>query len=174
MNEIHINWQPKIRRSLGLTPVRGRDGVAGGAALRGRFSAGFRLGKNNLCFRVFTPCRGSSSLLEKINLTAHVAVFGDVILLSPACSSFNQFRVQESGEELFQDALNPLADAIGGRHFAASPNRLMVGNNCPVKKFAAKNYFSTLCRGFLRKNPGAKQPNQTPSHERTLSSANNP
>jgi len=49
----------------------------------------------------FTPCTPAGSLLETTTEAAKGAPFGDANSLSPACSSFDQFRNdQQSGEFL--------------------------------------------------------------------------
>jgi UDP-N-acetylmuramoylalanine--D-glutamate ligase len=49
---------------------------------------------------LFTPCTVAGSLLEAVTEAAKNAVPGDVVLLSPACSSFDQFQnYQQRGEK---------------------------------------------------------------------------
>jgi hypothetical protein len=60
--------------------------------------------------KIFTPCAASGSLLEAIAEAAKRAVFGNAHLLSPACSSFDQFRnCQQSGP-----VLGRMLKSIGG------------------------------------------------------------
>ena len=51
--------------------------------------------------RLFTSCVVECSLLEEVNKVAEDAVPGDVLLLSPACSSFDQFRTIGIGAMCF-------------------------------------------------------------------------
>lgn len=49
---------------------------------------------------LFTPCKVSSTLLQAVTEAAQNAASGDVVLLSPACSSFDLFRnYQHRGQE---------------------------------------------------------------------------
>jgi UDP-N-acetylmuramoylalanine--D-glutamate ligase len=63
---------------------------------------------------LFTPCAVTGTLLEAITTAAKNAVPGDVILLSPACSSFDQFRNYQHRGEVFRDAARALAATMGG------------------------------------------------------------
>ncbi len=65
---------------------------------------------------LFTPCVLAGSLLEAVQEAARNAVPGDVVLLSPACSSFDQFRdYQHRGEVFRQAVMNLRQTATGGR-----------------------------------------------------------
>ncbi len=61
----------------------------------------------------FTPCTVAGTLLEAITTAANKAVPGDVILLSPACSSFDQFRNYQHRGEVFRHAARALAATMG-------------------------------------------------------------
>ena len=55
--------------------------------------------KIRAAWSLFTPCKVVDSLLEAVSEAAKNAASGDVVLLSPACSSFDQYRnYQERGE----------------------------------------------------------------------------
>jgi UDP-N-acetylmuramoylalanine--D-glutamate ligase len=55
--------------------------------------------KIRAAWSLFTPCKVVDSLLEAVTEAAKNAASGDVVLLSPACSSFDQYRnYQERGE----------------------------------------------------------------------------
>ena len=65
----------------------------------------------------FTPCVLVGSLLEAVTKAAEVARAGDIVLLSPACSSFDMFRdYQQRGDE-FRTAVRRLQET-GLREFA--------------------------------------------------------
>jgi UDP-N-acetylmuramoylalanine--D-glutamate ligase len=74
-----------------------------GPLLSKRVKQAFLIGdaaeKIRAAWSLFTPCTVFDSLLEAVTEAAKSAVSGDVVLLSPACSSFDQFRnYQERGE----------------------------------------------------------------------------
>jgi hypothetical protein len=149
-----------VRREGGM--ARRRRVIFDGPAVRKKYSD----------VRIFTPCADRFRLLETMNLTARSAAFGDVILISPACSSFDQFRIQPKWDEVYQRANNGLADATGGMPAAKDPNTQADGKIGPDENEIIEKKVSDLHRGFLRQNPGAKtKPNPT-SLERTPTSAN--
>ena len=57
---------------------------------------------------LFTPCTTSGSLLEAVNEAVVHAVSGDVVLLSPACSSFDMFRDYQQRGEIFCRAVKAI------------------------------------------------------------------
>lgn len=61
--------------------------------------------KIRAAWSLFTPCTGVNSLLEAVTEAARNAVPGDVVLLSPACSSFDQFRNYQHRGEVFRAAV---------------------------------------------------------------------
>ncbi len=60
---------------------------------------------------LFIPCALADSLLEAVTEAASNAVSGDVVLLSPACSSFDQFQDYQHRGEVFRQAVKNLAAA---------------------------------------------------------------
>lgn len=56
-------------------------------------------------WRLFTPCAVKCSLLEEVNKVAEDAVPGDVLLLSPACSSFDQSRNYQHRSDGFRQTV---------------------------------------------------------------------
>jgi hypothetical protein len=140
----------------------------------GRIFAGLKRRKKYADFRIFTPCVDRLRLLETMNLTARNAAFGDVILISSACSVFDQFRNQTQRGEVFRHMNGALADATGSMSTADDPNTQAAGKNGPDGTDGFEKKVLDLHRGFLRQNPGAKtQPNPT-SIERTPTRANQP
>jgi hypothetical protein len=121
---------------------------------------------------IFTPCAGQLRLLKIMNLTARNAAFGDVILISPACSSFDQFRNPSYGEEVFRHGTRGLADAISSVPAAEHPNTQTAGKSSPAVTDEIGKKDLVLHRGFLRQNPGAKTQTKPTSQERTPTSAN--
>lgn len=65
--------------------------------------------KLRAAWSLFTPCTVAGTLLEAVTIAAKNAAPGDVILLSPACSSFDQFRNYQHRGEVFREAVNALA-----------------------------------------------------------------
>src|SRR5207247_9414307 len=61
--------------------------------------------KIRAAWSLFTPCTIVSSLLEAVQQSAANAVSGDVVLLSPACSSFDMFQNYQHRGELFRQAV---------------------------------------------------------------------
>ncbi len=59
----------------------------------------------------FTPCSTAPGLLEAFASAVEEAVPGDVVLLSPACSSFDQFRNYQHRGEVFREAVERLRNS---------------------------------------------------------------
>ncbi len=91
--------------------------------VKGAYLIGEAREKIRAAWSLFTPCTASGSLLEAIQSAAKNAVPGDVILFSPACSSFDQFRNYQHRGEVFRDAVKALAYATGGGGAANDPNK---------------------------------------------------
>ena len=66
------------------------------------FLIGAAPGRICASWSLFTPCTALGSLLEAVNQAAENAVPGDAVLLSPACSSFDQFRNYQHRGEVFR------------------------------------------------------------------------
>jgi hypothetical protein len=139
---------------------------------RGSFFGGPLPRKHFAVVRTFTPCAGWFRLLKTVNLTARKAAFGDVILLSPACSGLDQFRNQTHAGGVSLHKTHGLADAISGVSFAAGPNTQTAGKTQTTETVGTEKKVSALHRGFLRQNPGAKTQPKPTSQERTPTSAN--
>jgi hypothetical protein len=56
----------------------------------------------------FTPCKVSQSLLEAVAEAARDAALGDVVLLSPACSSLDQFRDDQHRGKVLNQAVESI------------------------------------------------------------------
>ena len=63
---------------------------------------------------VFTPCAVADSLLEAVAEAAKNATSGDVVLLSPACSSWDQFRNHQHRGEVFCQAVKSIGRGVHG------------------------------------------------------------
>jgi UDP-N-acetylmuramoylalanine--D-glutamate ligase len=74
--------------------------------------------KIRAAWSLFTPCTVTDSLLEAVIEASRRAASGDVVLLSPACSSFDQFRnYQERGESFCK-----IVKSIGRGQSEQDPN----------------------------------------------------
>ncbi|MEO6183977.1 MAG: UDP-N-acetylmuramoyl-L-alanine--D-glutamate ligase [Verrucomicrobiota bacterium] len=73
--------------------------------VKGAFLIGEAREKIRAAWSLFTPCTLVNSLLEAVPESAKNAVPGDVVLLSPACSSFDQFRNYQHRGEVYRDAV---------------------------------------------------------------------
>jgi UDP-N-acetylmuramoylalanine--D-glutamate ligase len=62
----------------------------------------------------FTPCAVPGSLLEAVAETAKNATSGDVVLLSPARSSWDQFRNHQHRSEVFCQAVKSIGRGVHG------------------------------------------------------------
>lgn len=89
-----------------------------GPLLAQRVKHAFLLGETRERIRaawgLFTPCTVVDSLLEATVEAALKAVPGDVVLLSPACSSFDMFRNYQHRGEVFRDAASQVARTTNG------------------------------------------------------------
>jgi UDP-N-acetylmuramoylalanine--D-glutamate ligase len=81
---------------------------------KGAFLIGETREKIRAAWSLFTPCTLADSLLEAVQMAADGAVAGDVVLLSPACSSFDQFQNYQHRGEVFRQAVRALMDHGAG------------------------------------------------------------
>ena len=83
-----------------------------GPLLSKRVKRAFLLGEASEHIRaawsLFTPCTTAHSLLEAVAEAAKAAASGDVVLLSPACSTFDQFRNYQQRGEVFCSAVKSI------------------------------------------------------------------
>lgn len=85
--------------------------------VKGAFLVGESREKLRAAWSLFTPCTVMDSLIEAVHEAARNAVSGEVVLLSPACSSFDQFRnYQNRGEAFYQAVKSILGGAVAGTH----------------------------------------------------------
>lgn len=91
---------------------KGLDYHGAGPLLSARVKGAFLIGEEaeNLraAWGLFTPCTPLGSLLEAVSEAARHASAGDVVLLSPACSSFDQFRDYQHRGEVFCQAVKSI------------------------------------------------------------------
>ena len=125
-----------VRQALLAAPAKNNGGpniwlIAGGKdkgfeyhdlgpLLAQRVKQAFLLGetreKIRAAWSLFTPCTLVNSLLEATTEAAQNAVPGDVVLLSPACSSFDMFQNYQHRGEVFRQAVGQWARTTNGGH----------------------------------------------------------
>jgi UDP-N-acetylmuramoylalanine--D-glutamate ligase len=98
--------------------------------VKGAFLLGETREKIRAAWSLFTPCTLVDSLLEAVTDAARNAVAGDVVLLSPACSSFDQFQNYQHRGEVFRQAVKGL-EPIGS---SASATRNENGTQKQITK----------------------------------------
>jgi UDP-N-acetylmuramoylalanine--D-glutamate ligase len=81
--------------------------------VKGAFLIGETREKIRGAWSLFTPCTLADSLLEAVAQAARNAVAGDVVLLSPACSSFDQFQNYQHRGDVFRQAVEKLHPSGG-------------------------------------------------------------
>jgi UDP-N-acetylmuramoylalanine--D-glutamate ligase len=74
--------------------------------------------KLRAAWSLFTPCTVSGSLIEAIAEAARIAVPGDVVLFSPACSSSDKFRNYKNRGQEFCSAVKSIGSGVP----AGTPN----------------------------------------------------
>jgi UDP-N-acetylmuramoylalanine--D-glutamate ligase len=88
---------------------RGGDFHSLGPLISQRVKGAFLLGETREKLRaawgLFTPCAVVGSLLEAVHQSAAAAAPGDVVLLSPACSSFDMFHSYHHRGGVYQQAV---------------------------------------------------------------------
>lgn len=77
--------------------------------------------KLRAAWSLFTPCTLVDSLLEAVNEAVRNAAPGDIVLLSPACSSFDLFRDYRHRGEVFRQAVGQLQHTSNGGVAPDSP-----------------------------------------------------
>jgi UDP-N-acetylmuramoylalanine--D-glutamate ligase len=97
---------------------KGLDFHEVGPLLAQRVKRAFLLGESRKRIRaawmVFTPCTIVDSLIEAVAEAAKDATSGDVVLLSPACSSWDQFRNHQHRGEVFCQAVKSIGRGVRG------------------------------------------------------------
>jgi UDP-N-acetylmuramoylalanine--D-glutamate ligase len=73
--------------------------------VKGAFLIGETREKIRAAWNPFTPCQVADSLGDAVNMATQKARAGEVILLSPACSSFDQFNNYQHRGEVFRQAV---------------------------------------------------------------------
>jgi hypothetical protein len=102
---------------------------------------------------IFPPCAAVRSLLEASAETAGMAASDDVVLLSPACSSFNQFREHQEQSEVRCRT----AKSIGRGALAGCPNRIGKTRQNLIAPGNCIENLSNFASVFFEEKPEAKQ-----------------
>ncbi len=79
--------------------------------VKGAFLIGETREKIRAAWSLFTPCTLKDSLIEAVTEAAASAVSGDVVLLSPACSSFDQFQNYQHRGDVFRQTVADLSSS---------------------------------------------------------------
>jgi UDP-N-acetylmuramoylalanine--D-glutamate ligase len=95
---------------------KGQDFTPLGRAARGRVRQALLIGADRARVRaaleaVGVPCVDTASMREAVTAARSVAGVGDVVLLSPACASFDMFDNYEHRGEVFKASVRELAHA---------------------------------------------------------------
>jgi UDP-N-acetylmuramoylalanine--D-glutamate ligase len=80
---------------------------------KGAFLIGETREKIRAAWSLFTPCTLADSLVAAVHEAARHAAPGDVVLLSPACSSFDQFQDYQHRGDVFRQAVRSLPSRGG-------------------------------------------------------------
>jgi UDP-N-acetylmuramoylalanine--D-glutamate ligase len=94
--------------------------------VKGAFLIGETREKIRAAWSLFTPCTLSESLAEAVREAAGQAGPGDAVLLSPACSSFDQFQNYQHRGEVFRLAVQKLPGGQAALSGDPSPARAAV------------------------------------------------
>jgi UDP-N-acetylmuramoylalanine--D-glutamate ligase len=107
--------------------AKGVEYYEAGPLLARRAKAAVLIGasRDNLreAWSLFTPCHLAEDLEDAVRLAVELAEPGDVVLLSPACSSFDQFIGYTQRGELFKAIVEDLSDTTYGAPLWSSPTR---------------------------------------------------
>jgi UDP-N-acetylmuramoylalanine--D-glutamate ligase len=76
--------------------------------VKGAFLIGETRERIRAAWSLFTPCHLVDSLADAVRSAAEAAVPGEVVLLSPACSSFDMFRNYQHRGDVFRDLVMEL------------------------------------------------------------------
>ncbi len=130
--------------------------------VKGAFLFGETREKIRAAWSLFTSCTLVGSLLEGISEAANRAVSGDVVLLSPACSSFDQFQNYQQRGDIFRQAVQSLAGlrSQARTHHPADASR----PGAPDARQSIETKTNSR-RDLLRANPVVEKPNR--ASERT-------
>src|SRR6478736_6542983 len=94
-----------------------------GNSIQFAFLMGAAAEKIRAAWSLFIPCTISDSLINAITEAARQAASGDVVLLSPACSSLDQFRDYQERGEIFCRTVKSISGGVeSGTHYMVGEN----------------------------------------------------
>jgi UDP-N-acetylmuramoylalanine--D-glutamate ligase len=97
---------------------KGLEFCDAGPLLSKRVKGAFLIGEAGQRIRdawsLFTPCTLAGSLLEAVAEAARSATSGDVVLLAPACASWDQFQDHQHRGEVFCRAVKSICRGVHG------------------------------------------------------------
>ena len=114
------------------------------------FLVGEFSGRTLLARSVFTPCTAAESLLEAMAEAAKIATSGDVVLLSPAYSSWDQFRNHQHRGEVFCQAVKSMGRGMHG----STPSIRRKNSACAAWKRSETH--KNFAWGFVEEEPCSK------------------
>ena len=91
-------------------------GEINGVQFKHAFLVGEAREKIRAVWSLFSPCTVLDSLVKAVSEAARHATSGDVVLLSPACSSLDQFRNYQERGEIFCRAVQSISRGVDHRH----------------------------------------------------------
>lgn len=124
--------------------------------VKGAFLFGETREKIRAAWSLFTPCTVVESLLEAVAGAAQCALPGDVVLLSPACSSFDQFQNYQHRGEVFRQAVTRWAKESSPTAHCARRTPVVPERSEPSAGRIPASPSTDLPPGFVRENPEAK------------------
>jgi hypothetical protein len=125
--------------------------------LKGTLLAGEASGSTRDAGAPFTPCALADSLLEAVAEAAKNATSGDVVLLSPACSSWDQFQNhQHRGEVLWQTVKSIGRGVHGGTPNIDGKTARMDGKNSESAVVKRSEKHVNFASGFFEARPRCK------------------
>jgi hypothetical protein len=106
--------------------------------------------KIRAAWSLFTPCTLVDSLLEAVSKASENAISGDVVLLSPACSSIDMFQNYQHRGEVFRQAVEQMILKLNGLPANDGSMAKSLDSNSPASLTEPDNISA---RGFLRESP---------------------
>ena len=127
-----------------------------------RLKGAFLVGEASVSARPgapFIPCALVGSLLEAVAEAAKNATSGDVVLLSPARSSWDQFQDHQHRGEVLCQTVKSIGRGVhdGAPNIDGKTAKLDGKKQRKHSNGANRESCESCVRGFLRQNPGARR-----------------